>query len=124
MPSRWIWSLLLVAVFATIASAGPPPPPPPPNPEIVYVEGGSVPKIIVMNNDGSNKTVVWNGPRFYSLQRPTFSPNGQWIAVTVPSIGLYLIERATGTATVLLSNSQCGVNCFISYPRFSPTGNR
>lgn len=122
MKSRWTWTLVLVAVLATIASAAPPPPPPPANPEIVYREAGTRDKIVVMNSDGSNKTIVLTTSLV--VARPVFSPDGQWIAFTVAGSGLYKLERATGVATLLFSNAQCGANCFISYARFSPTGDR
>lgn len=118
--TRWTWSALFVAVLAAIASAGPPPPPPPPNPEIVYVERGTTTKIVVMNSDGSNKTVVYSQNAF--LTEPVWSPDGSAIAYTVSGVGLYRVMRTTGVTTLLLTNAQCGQSCW--NPRFSPSGTR
>ncbi len=121
MRMRWIWVVVCVAALAAVASAAPPPPSPP-NPEIVYLEAGTRDKIVVMNSDGSNKTVVYSGAAGQILSKPRFSPDAQWIAFTGAGVGLYRVERATGVATLLLTNAQCGQSCWS--PRFSPSGTR
>lgn len=118
MTIRWIWIVVCVAALASAA----PPPPPPPNPEIVYLEAGTREKIMVMNSDGSNKTVVYSGAAGQILSKPRFSPDARWIAFTAAGVGLYRLERATGVATVLLTNANCGQSCWS--PRFSPWGTR
>ncbi len=119
MRMRWIWVVLCVAALAAVVSAAPPPPSPP-NPEIVYVERGATTKIIVMNSDGSNKTVVHSESGFAT--EPVWSPDGAAIAYTVSGVGLFRLERATGAVTMLLTNAQCGQSCW--NPRFSPSGTR
>lgn len=75
-----------------------------------------------MNNDGSNKTVVYTGDAGRILAKPRFSPDAQWITFHAAGVGIYVVERATGVATVLLTNAQCGGGCFST--RFSPSGTR
>jgi len=119
MVMRWTSVVLTIAVFAALASAAPAPAPPP-DPQIAYKVSGTRDKIMVMNNDGSNKTVVYTGPRFAVVSEPTWKPDGTAIAFTVS--GLYRLVLSTGVATLLLTNAQCGSSCW--NPRFSPSGTR
>lgn len=65
--------------FSTVVEKAPTPPVPPADPAIAYVVTGTVPKLMVMNADGSNQTVIQTGT---SIGQPSWSPDAHSIVFT------------------------------------------
>ena len=104
-------------LFSTVADA-----------KIVFgSKGDSGSEIYVMNDDGSNLTLLTDKPVFYHPHHPRWSPDGTQIVFGMPvnlsgnnEYHLFLMN-ANGTNIRPLTEAQVGIN---AEPSFSPDGQR
>jgi len=137
----WFWNgwailgcLVLVGIHARTSPAHPPVPMPPADPAIAFGVQGSLPKLYVMNADGSNKTSIHTLPRFTGWSgTPSWSPDGQSLAFAqypgMPGRALFRIDVdlvngvPQGTNLTMIADlTACGGSCG-STPEWSPLGN-
>jgi Tol biopolymer transport system component len=105
---RLLGALALFAALTALGSVGlagkkPPKDPPPADPAIAFYERGS--RLVVMNDDGSAKTVVLEDAG--DLGRPTWSPDGQQLAFSsdLQGPGIYVVNvDGSGLRKVVAKN--------------------
>lgn len=110
--------LVMTSIVATGFGKGKPgPPPPPPNPAIAFAAESNFSNfdIMVMNDDGSNSTIVvpgGQGGQNLANVGPSWSPDGQWLAFCrsddgVNPAGIY-VSSLDGTDLRLVSEQPKG----------------
>ena len=98
----------------------PPEPPPAADPAIAYRDGG---KLMVMNADGSNQTLLFDTGDYTHLGKPDWSPDGTRLVFwsDVQGRGIYTIKvDGTGLSKVISTS----VAFAVSRPVWSPDGGR
>jgi hypothetical protein len=95
-PAVLVVALLALTAGLAMGKGKPPKDPPPasdPDPAISYLEGGTRGNLMVMNSDGSNKTVVLEG-NGAQLGRADWSPDGKHLVFVsdIDGLGIYMID--------------------------------
>jgi dipeptidyl aminopeptidase/acylaminoacyl peptidase len=96
-PAVLVVALLALTAGLAMGKGKPPKDPPPtipdPDPAISYLEGGTLGNLMVMNADGSNKTVVLEGDGA-QLGRADWSPDGKHLVFIsdIDGLGVYVID--------------------------------
>jgi len=98
----------------------PPPPPPPADPAIAFNDDG---RLVVMNEDGSNRTVLLDTGDHSHLGKPDWSPAGDRLVFwsDVEGAGIYTIKVDGTELTKLVGTA---ATFAVANPAWSPDGGR